>query len=246
MDDTYKILIAAAVGFAVAPLSDLLKSKVSSHLTKKRLSTKLKLSIRILETSIPTLNETAKNREIYIKTGYRQVKPATFINPSFSLPKIETDIENCYSILSENEKELLHRALPFNEHIKNLEDKIAKYQDNYRDFTHEKYTVRKEDVWRSTLKTEANNSYKRILSVEKALLYTVICLHEILKKAISDSPQLLTNEEILRKSEIDLGIKLDLSWWSIPDSPYAVIDFDSDPLLGEDDENQESSVPSTI
>ena len=237
MEDTYKILIAAAVGFAIAPLSDLLKSKISSHLTKRKLITKLKLSIRILESSIPILNETVIKREHYIGTNYKKLQPVTFVNPPFFLPNIESDIENCYNILSENEKKLLHIALPFNEHIKTYENKITKYQDDHRDFTHEKYTVNKADISSEHIKKETDNCYKRIISVEKALLYTTICLHEILKNASSNSLQLATDEEILRKSEAELGLTLDLSWWSIPNSPYAVVEFDIDPTINETNEN---------
>lgn len=213
MEETYKILIAAAIGFILSPANDWIKHKISAKQSRKKLITKLKLSIGILKNSIPELHNTAIKREKYIKTHHRQIEDILFITPNLNFPNMEKEIEECYSSLSSNQQNLITIMLGAFKHTSKLLGKMERHDEGLREYLYEKYQINQEDYDAATHKKEANNYYSRILSCEKALIITTLTTYSTIEKILSDTPQLSTNMEIAIKVSDELGVNLRTDWW---------------------------------
>lgn len=213
MDETYKILIAGAVGFILSPLNDGIKNLIYTWRSKRKLIQKLKISHGIMKNSIPGLNGTAQKREAFIKEFRGPENGEAFTTPTFRFPDIEKEIEDAYSLLSNNQKHLLVILVGAQQHIAKLMDKIEKQEEDLREFLHQKYQINQEDYSSTTVKNETNNFYRRILSCEKAIVFTACTVYSTTEKILADVPQLATNEQMLRNVSESLDITLRMDWW---------------------------------
>lgn len=207
MEDIYKILAAAAVGFVLSPLTEIIKIRIGVSHSKKRLMDKLKLSETILANAITTLNTTATMREAFIKSEplYHQ----GFLLPYLKTPNMDDDFEKAYPRLSRNQVSIIGIVIYGLMHVAKLEAKAEKADESLKEVLNEtKYTEEKE------IKEAHNRYYKRILSCEKAILYSLVTLRKNIQLAIKDSPQHYTDAENFTSTAEELGVKFDLSWWS--------------------------------
>lgn len=206
MEDIYKILAAAVVGFVLSPLTEIIKTRIGISHSKKRLTDKIKLSTAILANAINTLNSTATKREDFIKS--RTLEHQGFLLPYLKIPKLDDDFEKAYPSLSRNQREIIEIAIYGMAHLIKLEAKAEKADEDLKEALNEtKYTDVKE------IKETHNRYYKRILSCEKAMLYSLISIRKNLQLAVEDSQQKNTDSENFASTAEELGVKFNLSWW---------------------------------
>ncbi|QYN02760.1 hypothetical protein K1T36_06280 [Pseudomonas protegens] len=229
MDEIYKILIAAAVGFALSPLNDGLKNAITTRRSYKKLTSKLITSNRTLKNSIRDLHNNAQKREDYIRTPKAPDNGIVFITPNLRLPDIEKEIEEAYNRLSDDQKSLIIILSGAKQHITKLLNKIENQEEDLRDFLHQKYQIKQEPYNSETERKEANTFYKRILSCEKAIIFTACTAYSTIEKILNNKPQLATNHQMLTKISEELGIRLRMDWW-----PYVEPEFSPDMSTFED------------
>lgn len=207
MDDIYKILIAAAVGFALNPFTEIIKSSIATRDTKKKLISKLNASKMIVTDAIRTLHKTCTEREAYV--NQRWLKQSVFNLPFIKTPNLQDDFDKCYLVLSKNQRGIIEIVIFGLAHVKKLESKVERLDESLKDgFTENAYTIEDE------VKKAHDRCYKRILACEKAMLYTLIAIRNNLELAINDKPQNNTDVENLASAGEELGIDFNLSWWS--------------------------------
>ncbi|MGF7244053.1 hypothetical protein ABIC11_004509 [Pseudomonas oryzihabitans] len=207
MDDIYKILIAAAVGFALNPFTEVIKSSIATRDSKKKLINKLNASKVIVNDAIRTLHKTCTDREAYLNQNY--LEQSVFNLPFIKTPNLQDDFDKCYLALSKNQKLIIEIVIFGLAHAKKLESKVERLDDSLKDgLTETPFTEELE------LKKAHNRYYKRILACEKAMLYTLVAIRKNLELAINDKPQNNTDAENLASAGEELGIDFNLSWWS--------------------------------
>lgn len=206
MDDTYKILLAAAVGFILSPLNEITKQWIGTKLIVKKLDKKIRNAILVLNNAISGINSTALEREQHI--AKRDLESTVFILPYLQFPKMEEDTEKSFSALSENKHRLLNIAMSGLDHIKKLTDKIGEIEEELRNeihtknYNHEK--IEKEDL---------NKFHRRILSCEKAILYSLVTVRQNFKLALKDAESTNTDRANIINASEELDITIKLSWW---------------------------------
>ncbi|MFJ2527309.1 hypothetical protein [Pseudomonas helmanticensis] len=206
MDETYKILFAALVGFTISPLNELLKKYIETWLCKKKLMRKIDSAIRSSTTAIKTLNKTSIDRGEYIKK--KKIEDTLFIQPYIRFPKMEDDIEKSYATLSEIQKDSIDIAIAGLSHISKIEERIHRLHENIRDTIHDK-TYKGE----SFSKEDQNTYYRRILSAEKAMIYSLVSVRQRFISAKNNTPMTTTDLENIRLASKELGITIDTSSW---------------------------------
>lgn len=209
MDDIYKIFAAAAVGFVLNPLSDLLKVKIGIFHSKKRLLNKLELSEVILSNAINTLNKTSTMREAFINSS--DLNHQGFLLAYLKTPKLEDDFEKAYPHLSRNQIHIIEIVIHGMAHVAKLEEKSEKADEKLKEALYEIKTTCCDEI-----KEIHNKYYKRILSCEKAILFSLITIRKNIQLAIKDSKQNSTNLENFNSTSEELGVEFNLSWWQWP------------------------------
>lgn len=219
MDDIYKILGAAAVGFVLNPLSELIKVRIGIFHSKKRLLNKLKLSEVVLANAINTLNKTSTMREAFIESS--NLNHQGFLLPYLKTPKLDDDFEKSYPRLSRNQISIIEIVIYGMAHVAKLEAKAEKADEQLKDTL---YGI--ETTCRKEIKETHDKYYKRILSCEKAILYSLVTIRKNVQLAIKDSPQHFTDAENFTSTALELGVKFNLSWWEWPPANQAEIPID--------------------
>lgn len=206
MDDVYKILIAAVVGFALNPVTEKIKLSIAARDNKKKIINKLNISKDILASAISTLNRTCSLREAYINQNDHN--HSVFLLPFIKTPNLHDDFERCYLSLSKEQRKIIEVVIYGLAHVAKLESKAEKFDESLKDVLNEtKYTDIKE------IKAAHDRYYKRILACEKAMLYSLVTIRKNLELVINDKPQQNTDAENFASTSEELGISFNLSWW---------------------------------
>ncbi|KTC37100.1 hypothetical protein AO265_23275 [Pseudomonas sp. ABAC61] len=206
MDEIYKILIAAAVGFALNPVTEKIKLILAARDKKNKLINKLIISKDILANAIRTLNTTCTLREAFINQN--DLNHPVFLLPFIKTPNLHDDFEKCYLSLSKNQRSIIEIVIYGLVHVSKLENKAEKFDESLKDVLNEtKYTDTKE------IKAAHDRYYKRILSCEKAMLFSLVSIRKNLDLAINDKPQQHTDAENFASTSEELGIRFNISWW---------------------------------
>lgn len=206
MDEIYKILIAAAVGFALNPVTEKIKSSIAARDKKKKLINKLTISTDILANAIRTLNTTCTLREAYINQN--NLIHQVFLLPFIKTPNLHDDFEKCYLSLSKNQRNIIERVIHGLAYVAKLENKADKLDEGLKDVLNE---TQRTDI--KEIKAAHDRYYKRILSCEKAMLYSLVSIRKNLELAINDKPQQHTDAENFASTSEELGITFNISWW---------------------------------
>jgi hypothetical protein len=206
MDETYKVLFAALLGFMISPLNELIKKHIETWLCKKKLMVKVDGAIRNLSTAIKTLNKTSIDRQEYIKKT--KTEDTTFIRPYLKPLKMEDDVEKSYTRLSETQKDSIDIAISGLSHVSKIEDRITKIHEDMRDIAHDK--AYKDE---SFSKDDQNRYHKRILSAEKAMIYSLASIRQRFISAKNNTPMDTTDLENLELTSKELSITIDTSSW---------------------------------
>ena len=212
MNDIYKILLAAAVGFLLSPLTEILKSKLSARQQKSKLETKLKTFETILCRAIPSITETIKNREIFIRSPEKYVG-TLFITPNFIFPKIESNIDNAYDMLSSSQQRGLLDLESQAAHIKNMLKKLRSIEDECKSTIYSKANIEKIITQESEIRDIEKEHYTRAIACEKAILYTAACMLGTLRRSINNDPSLPKDIDTIKNVSKELDINIDLNWW---------------------------------
>lgn len=206
MDEIYKILIAAVVGFALNPVTEKIKLIIAARENKKKLMHKLSISKDIFANAIRTLNKTCLQREAYINQN--NLNHLGFSLPIIKTPNLHDDFEKRYLSLSKNQRDIIELVIFGIAHTTKLESKAEKFDESLKDVMNEtKYTHTEE------IKAAHDRYYKRILSCEKAMLYSLVNIRKNLELVINDKPQQNTEAENFSSTSEELGINFNLFWW---------------------------------
>ncbi|MBV4514916.1 hypothetical protein [Pseudomonas kurunegalensis] len=206
MDEIYKILIAAAVGFALNPFTEIIKKRIDIQHNHKKLNTKISTTITTLGNAITTLNKTCAQREAFLGSPFLSNEP--FMLPYLDIPEMKDDFERAYPALSKNQRSLISLGIHGMSAVKKFEDKISKFEEDLRTKLNDTVYTSETDI-----KADHDKFYKRILACEKATLYSLITIRENFKLAASNKPQLYTDLENFKSAEQELGISINKSWW---------------------------------
>jgi hypothetical protein len=206
MDDVYKILIAAVVGFALNPVTEKIKLSIAARDNKKKIINKLNITKDMLSNAISTLNRTCSLRETYISQNDHN--HSGFLLSFIKTPSLHDDFEKCYLSLSKEQRKIIEVVIYGLVHVAKLESKAEKFDESLKDVLNEtRYTDIKE------IKAAHDRYYKRILACEKAMLYSLVTIRKNLELAIHDKPQQNTDAENFASTSEELGISFNLSWW---------------------------------
>ncbi|MEX0297298.1 hypothetical protein AAH995_29040 [Pseudomonas putida] len=206
MNELYKILIAAAVGFALSPITEIIKKSIETKQSRKKLIGKLDQALTTVNQAISTLNDTALKRSLYL--NQRSLEVGIFILPYLRFPKIEDEYDKCYQELTKDEKDCISVAVHGIDHLIKLTEKIERHEVDLKN-AQEGKTYKNE----LEIKMEMDSYYKRILSCEKAMIYTLISIRQNLKCALINQPNLKTDKEAFSSTAHELGIRFNLQWW---------------------------------
>lgn len=211
MDEIYKILIAAAVGFALSPLSELLKRKIETKQSKNRLIEKLEQSLDIIDPAIIGLNNSALAHEQNIYNQSYAEKQ--FRIPFLRLPKIDEEFEKSYQSLSKKQRTSISIVL---QGVHYAEDSIKNLINLTVDFSNLQNEYNREPSPENT--SRLKHSYAQILQKEQSLINILISIRHNLKISISDKQSSLTDSEVVLSTSEELGVLIKLSWWPHLDS----------------------------
>ncbi|EUB85288.1 hypothetical protein [Pseudomonas sp. GM30] len=206
MDETYKVLFAALVGFMISPLNELLKKYIETWLCKKKLMVKIDSAIRSLGTAIKTLNQTSIDRQEYIKKEKND--DTAFMQPYLKVSKMEDDVEKSYTRLSENQKYSIDIAISGLSHVSKIENRITQIYEDMRDTAHNKAYNGE-----SFSKDDQNRYHRRILSAEKAMIYSLVSIRQRLISVKNNIPMDTTDLENLEFTSKELSIVIDTATW---------------------------------
>ncbi|MGY2173870.1 MULTISPECIES: hypothetical protein [Pseudomonas] len=212
MNDIYKILLAAAVGFLLSPLTEVLKSKISARQNKSKLKTKLTTFETILCRAIPSITETIKNRERFIKAPEKYLG-TVFITPNFRFPKIESNIDNAYDMLSTSQRRGLLDLESQAAHIKDMLKKLYSIEEECKSTIYKKANIEKIITQEAEIRDIEKEHYTRAIACEKAILYTAACMLGTLRRAINNDSSLPKDIDTIEKVSKELDIDIDLNWW---------------------------------
>lgn len=212
MDELYKILLAAAVGFFLSPITEMLKIRISSKQHKSTLITKLKTFDSILCKSIPTLVTTINDREDFINNQTTSSEKI-FITPNFNFPKIESNIENAYLALSDIQRNALPAIESQATYIKELIAKLLLIENERKTTLHKKVNIDKEATKEQDIREIDKEHYKRIVSCEKAILYTSACMLATVRRSIKNDSIQPKDADAIKQASIEFGLEIDMNWW---------------------------------
>lgn len=167
MDDIYKVFGGVVVGFVLSPLSELIKSKITSVQFRARLLTKVRIHQRVLEKAILATDQTIVLRELFIENPFKNDGP--FIIPSLQAPNIESNLEGAYDSLSDFQRERLQILVVQSSHIQELRQKIVKLVDQGKD---DLRSLKFDSL--IEVRVKEAEQHKDVVRTEKALLVTAL------------------------------------------------------------------------
>lgn len=167
MDDIYKVFGGVVVGFILSPLSELIKSRISSMQLRTRLLKKVRIHQKILEQAILTTDKTITQRELFIENPF--INKGPFIIPNLHFPDIEPNLEGAYDALSEFRRERLQILVSQSLHLKDLKLKIVRIMEQGRD---ELLSSKFGSL--SEIRQKEAEQHKSIIRTEKGVLVTAL------------------------------------------------------------------------
>lgn len=121
---------------------------------------------------------------------------------------MEDDIEKSYARLSEIQKDSIDIAISGLSHVSKIEERITQLYEDMRDTIHDK-TYKGE----SFSKDDQNRYHRRILSAEKAMIYSLVSVRQRFISAKNNTPMTITDLENLELTSKELSIIIDTSSW---------------------------------
>lgn len=212
MNDIYKILLAATIGFMLSPITELLKARISLIQQKSKLIAKLEAFDTILCRAIPTITTTIINREQFIENPEKYLS-TIFITPNFNLPKIESNIDGAYHALSSSQRITLLNIESQATHIEKLLEKLRGIDEECKSTIYQKANIKREITKEAEVREIEKEHYIRAISCEKAILYTSACMLATVRRAIKSDPTQPKDIDTIKQISDELEIKINLDWW---------------------------------
>ncbi|NMZ24999.1 hypothetical protein HBO02_21505 [Pseudomonas proteolytica] len=212
MNDIYKILVAATVGFLLSPLTEILKTLISSRQQKSKLIAKLKTFEIILCRAIRTTTKTIKDRESFIENPEKHLSTA-FIIPNFNFPKIDSNIDSAYHMLSSSQRSMLldleSQGIGIEKHLK----KLSNIVEECKSTIYHKVNITKEIKEILEVRDIEKEHFTRALACEKAILYSAACMLATARRIIKNDPKNPNDRDTIKDISDELNIEIDLNWW---------------------------------